>query len=629
MSTETKTARGAVKTRELDRVTIRFAGDSGDGMQLTGTQFTRTAAAFGNDISTFPDFPAEIRAPAGSLPGVSGFQLSFSSSDIHTPGDEPDVLVAMNPAALKANLGELPQGGALIVNEDAFTSQNLAKVGYIANPLTDGSLSQWHVFNVPISTLNSRALKGLGLTNKQVDLTKNFFALGLMFWLYERDMGPTLAWIEDKFSKRPEIAEGNRRALRAGYNFGETTEIFHERYIVPPAQLERGTYRNITGNEATALGFVAASQLAGRDLFYGSYPITPASDILHQLAGYKNFGVKTFQAEDEIAAVGAAIGASYGGAIGLTASSGPGLALKAEAMGLAVMVELPLVVVDVQRAGPSTGMPTKTEQGDLLQVLFGRNGESPLVVLAPATPGECFEYAVEAVRIATKFMTPVVYLSDAFLANGAEPWRIPALEDLPPIVTVNRTEKDGFFPYARDPQTLARPWALPGTPGLEHRIGGLEKADISGNVSYDPENHHRMTELRQAKVDRVAADIPPLEVHGPAQGDLLVLGWGSTYGAIRSAVERLQAGGASVAHAHLRYLNPMPANTGEVLRSYRRVLVPELNLGQLQLLVRGRYLVDAIGYHRVRGKPFRIAELEQEARRQLAELGVAAGSASR
>ncbi len=628
MSTGTKTER-AVQTRELERVTIRFAGDSGDGMQLTGTQFTRTAAAFGNDISTFPDFPAEIRAPAGSLPGVSGFQLSFSSSDIHTPGDAPDVLVAMNPAALKANLGELPPGGALIVNTDAFTTQNLAKVGYKSNPLTDGSLSQWTVFNVPISTLNSGALEGLGLTNKQVDLTKNFFALGLMFWLYERDMGPTLAWIEAKFAKRAEIAEGNRRALRAGYNFGETTEIFHERYIVPPAHLPPGTYRNITGNEATALGFVAAAQLAGRDLFYGSYPITPASDILHQLAGYKNFGVKTFQAEDEIAAVGAAIGAAYGGAIGLTASSGPGIALKSEAMGLAVMVELPVVIVDVQRAGPSTGMPTKTEQGDLLQVLFGRNGESPLVVLAPATPGECFDYAIEAVRIATAYMTPVVYLSDAFLANGAEPWRIPALDGLPDLTVPNRTEPDGFFPYARDPKTLARPWAVPGTPGLEHRVGGLEKADIGGNVSYDPENHHRMTELRQAKVDRVADGIPPLEVHGPAKGDLLVLGWGSTYGAIRSAVERLQADGESVAHAHLRYLNPLPANTGDVLRSFRRVLVPELNLGQLQLLIRGRYLVDAIGYHRVRGKPFRISELEAEARRQLAELGVPAGSATR
>jgi 2-oxoglutarate/2-oxoacid ferredoxin oxidoreductase subunit alpha len=608
----------APSEKQLDRVTIRFAGDSGDGMQLTGSQFTRTAAAFGNDISTYPDFPAEIRAPAGSLPGVSGFQLSFSSTEIHTPGDAPDVLVAMNPAALKANIGELPAGGALIVNEDAFTASNLQKVGYAANPLTDGSLKQWNVFNVPISTLNGRALEGLGLTNKQVDLTKNFFALGLMFWLYERDMAATTAWIDDKFSKRPEIAEANKRALKAGYNFGETTEIFHERYIVPPAKLSPGHYRNITGNEATALGFVAASQLAKRDLFYGSYPITPASDILHQLAGYKNFGVKTFQAEDEIAAIGAAIGASYGGAMGMTASSGPGIALKSEALGLAVMVELPLVVVDVQRAGPSTGMPTKNEQADLLQVMYGRNSDSPVPIVAPATPGECFQYAIEAWRLALKYMTPVVYLSDAFLATGAEPWHIPDVADLPSIEIPNRIEREGFFPYLRDPDTLARPWAVPGTPGLEHRIGGLEKADILGNVSYDPDNHHRMQLLRQAKVAGIADDIPPLDVFGPAEGDLLVLGWGSTYGAIRSAVERLQDAGASIAHAHLRYLNPFPENTGDVVRAYKRVLIPEVNLGQLSLLIRARYLVDAVGYNRVRGKPFRIAELEAEAQRILA-----------
>jgi 2-oxoglutarate ferredoxin oxidoreductase subunit alpha len=623
VSTEAPPKGTPTTEKQLERVTIRFAGDSGDGMQLTGTQFTRTAAAFGNDISTFPDYPAEIRAPAGSLPGVSGFQLSFSSTDIHTPGDEPDVLVAMNPAALKANLGELPAGGALIVNEDAFTTQNLQKVGYAANPLTDGSLKQWNVFNVPISTLNSRALEGLGLTNKQVDLTKNFFALGLMFWLYERDRAATIAWIDDKFSKRPEIAEGNKRALNAGYNFGETTEIFHERYIVPPAKLAPGHYRNITGNEATALGFVAASKLAGRDLFYGSYPITPASDILHQLAGYKNFGVKTFQAEDEIAAIGAAIGASYGGAMGMTASSGPGIALKSEALGLAVMVELPLVVVDVQRAGPSTGMPTKTEQADLLQVLYGRNSDSPVAVVAPATPGECFQYAIEAWRLALKYMTPVVYMSDAFLATGAEPWRIPDADDLPSIAVPNRTEREGFYPYLRDETTLARPWAVPGTPGLEHRIGGLEKADILGNVSYDPDNHHRMQVLRQAKIAGIAADIPPLEVYGPTEGDLLVLGWGSTYGAIRSAVERLQDRGASIAHAHVRYLNPLPANTGDVLRAFRQVLIPEVNLGQLSMLVRARFLVDAIGYNRVRGKPFRIAELEAEAERILATLGSA------
>jgi 2-oxoglutarate/2-oxoacid ferredoxin oxidoreductase subunit alpha len=618
MTTEAPPRQGQPGEKQLERVTIRFAGDSGDGMQLTGTQFTRTAAAFGNDISTLPDFPAEIRAPAGSLPGVSGFQLSFSSTEIYTPGDAPDVLVAMNPAALKANLGELPAGGALIVNEDAFTAQNLQKVGYTANPLQDGSLKQWNVFAVPISTLNSRALEGLGLTNKQVDLTKNFFALGLMFWLYERDVAGTIKWIDDKFSKRPEIAEGNKRALKAGYNFGETTEIFHERYIVPPAKLSPGHYRNITGNEATALGFVAASKLAARDLFYGSYPITPASDILHQLASYKNFGVKTFQAEDEIAAIGAAIGASYGGAMGMTASSGPGIALKSEALGLAVMVELPLVVVDVQRSGPSTGMPTKTEQADLLQVLYGRNSDSPVAVVAPATPGECFTYAIEAWRLAIKYMTPVVYMSDAFLATGAEPWRIPDFDELPSIAVPNRTEREGFWPYLRDETTLARPWAVPGTPGLEHRIGGLEKADIMGNVSYDPDNHHRMQLLRQAKIAGIAADIPPLDVFGPAEGDLLILGWGSTYGAIRSAVERLQDKGASIAHAHLRYLNPLPANTGDVLKAYRRVLIPEVNLGQLSMLIRARYLVDAVGYNRVRGKPFRIAELEAEAERVLA-----------
>jgi 2-oxoglutarate/2-oxoacid ferredoxin oxidoreductase subunit alpha len=604
---------------ELDRVTIRFAGDSGDGMQLTGTQFTRTAAVFGNDISTLPDFPAEIRAPAGSLPGVSGFQLSFSSNDIHTPGDAPDVLVAMNPAALKANLAELPAGGALIVNEDAFTTANLNKVGYTANPLLDGSLKQWNLFAIPISSLNARAAEGLGLTSKQVDLTKNFFALGLMFWLYERSMDPTLTWIDEKFGKRPVTAEANKRALKAGYAFGETTEMFHTTYKVPAAHLPAGMYRNITGNEATALGFVVAAQKAGRDLFYGSYPITPASDILHQLSTYKNFGVRTFQAEDEIAAIGSAIGASYGGALGMTGTSGPGIALKSEAMNLAVMVELPLVVIDVQRAGPSTGMPTKTEQADLLQVLYGRNGDSPIAVVAPATPSECFDLAFEAVRLAIKYMTPVVYLSDAFLATGAEPWRLPDVDVLPDISVPNRTERTGFHPYDRDPATLARPWAVPGTPGLEHRIGGLEKADITGNVSYDPDNHHRMQLLRAAKIAGIAEDIPDLEVYGPDRGDLLILGWGSTYGSIRSAVERLQADGRSVAHAHLRHLNPFPPNTETVVGSYRRVLIPELNLGQLLMLIRSRYLVDAVGYNRVRGKPFRIAEIVAEAERLLAE----------
>jgi 2-oxoglutarate ferredoxin oxidoreductase subunit alpha len=616
----TTTRERELPTQELERVTIRFAGDSGDGMQLTGTQFTRTAAVFGNDISTLPDFPAEIRAPAGSLPGVSGFQISFSSTDIHTPGDEPDVLVAMNPAALKTNVGDLPPGGALIVNSDAFTQANLNKAAYAANPLTDGSLKQYTTFEIPISTLNERSLEGLDMTTKQKDLTKNFFALGIMFWLYERSMDPTLHWIDSKFSARPVIAEANKRALQAGYAFGETTEMFHTHFRVRPAKLEPGTYRNITGNEATALGFLTASKLADRPLFYGSYPITPASDILHQLSGYKTFGVKTFQAEDEIAAIGAAIGASYGGALGMTASSGPGIALKSEALGLAVMVELPLVVIDVQRAGPSTGMPTKTEQADLLQVMFGRNSDSPLPIVAPATPGECFDYAIEAWRIALKYMTPVVYLSDAFLATGSEPWKIPAIGDLTTIAVANAKAGDGpFRPYERDENTLARPWAVPGTAGLEHRIGGLEKADVTGNVSYDPDNHHRMQLLRAAKVAGIAKDIPPLEVFGPESGDLLILGWGSTYGAIRSAVERLRAEGRSVAHAHIRHLNPFPTNTEDVLRNYRRVLIPEVNLGQLLLLVRAKFLIDAVGYDRVRGKPFRIAEIVAEAERLLGD----------
>ena len=587
MTTTTKDLEPGIS--ELERVTIRFAGDSGDGMQLTGTQFTRTAAVFGNDISTLPDFPAEIRAPAGSLPGVSGFQISFSSTDIHTPGDQPDVLVAMNPAALKTNIMDLPPGGALIVNSDAFTQQNLNKAAYASNPLTDGSLSDFIVFEVPISALNERSLDGLEMTSKQKDLTKNFFALGIMFWLYERSMDPTITWIDQKFSARPVVAEANKRALKAGYAFGETTEIFHTHYRVKPAHLPPGTYRNITGNEATALGFLAASKLAGRPLFYGSYPITPASDILHQLSTYKTFGVKTFQAEDEIAAIGAAIGASYGGSLGMTASSGPGIALKTEAMGLAVMVELPLVVIDVQRAGPSTGMPTKNEQADLLQIMFGRNSDSPIPIVAPSTPGDCFDMAIEAWRIALKYMTPVAFLSDAFLATGSEPWKIPDLATLHDIGVDNAIRGDGpFQPYLRDPETLARPWAVPGTAGLEHRIGGLEKADGTGNVSYDPDNHHKMQLLRAAKVAGIAKDIAPLDVFGPATGELLILGWGSTYGAIRSAVERLQADGRSVAHAHLRHLNPFPANTEEVLRSYRRVLIPEVNLGQLLMLVRAQ-----------------------------------------
>ena len=616
----TSTKAHEVPVQELDRVTIRFAGDSGDGMQLTGTQFSRTAAVFGNDISTMPDYPAEIRAPAGSIPGVSGFQISFSSSEIHTPGDTPDVLVAMNPAALRANVHDLAPGGAIIVNGDAFTPPNLAKAGYAMNPLTDDSLRSYTVFDIPVSTLNARALDGLDMTARQVDLTKNFFALGIMFWLYGRSMETTQAWIEEKFGGQAIVAEANRRALNAGYAFGETTEMFHTTYRVAPAHLAPGTYRNITGNEATALGMLTASKLADRQLVYASYPITPASEILHQLSGWKNFGLKTFQAEDEIAAIGAALGASYGGAMGLTGTSGPGMALKAEMLGLAAMVELPLVVIDVQRAGPSTGMPTKTEQSDLLQALFGRNGDSPIPVVAPATPAECFDYAIEAWRIALRHMTPVVYLSDALLATGSEPWRIPELEGLPDLRVPNRTERAGFYPYERDPETLARPWAVPGTPGLEHRIGGLEKLDVLGTISYDPDNHHRMQLLRAEKVARIARDIPPLQVFGPPEGELLILGWGSTYGAIRSAVERLHGQGRSVAHAHLRHLNPFPTNTGDVVRAYQRVLIPELNMGQLRMLIRSMFLVDAEGFNLVRGKPFQISEIQAKAEQVLGDL---------
>lgn len=606
---------------ELDRVTIRFAGDSGDGMQLTGSQFTATTALFGNDVSTLPDYPAEIRAPAGSLPGVSGFQISFSSGDIHTPGDRPDVLVAMNPAALKVNLGDLVPGGAIIVNTDAFNDINLRKAGFTEDPLKNQSLQGYNLYEIPMSTMVVGACEGLGLSSKQIELTKNFFALGVMFWLYERSMAGTEKWIAEKFAGKDAIAEANRRALHAGYAFGETTEIFHTHYRVAAAHLPPGTYRNITGNEATALGFVMASKLAERDLFLASYPITPASDILHQLSSYKHLGIKTVQSEDEIAAIGAAVGAAYGGAMGMTTTSGPGMALKAEMLGLAVMVELPLVVVDVQRAGPSTGMPTKTEQGDLLMSMFGRNSDSPIPVIAPATPAECFTMAIEAWRIALHHMTPVVFLSDAFLATGAEPWSIPNVADLPSIKVENApaSDKPGFRPYQRDPETLARPWAVPGTPGLEHRIGGLEKLDELGTVSYDPDNHHRMNLLRAEKVARVARDIPPTEIYGETTGDLLILGWGSTYGSIRSAVERLQSRGKRVSHAHLRYLNPLPSDLGEMLKNFKHVLMPELNAGQLRMLIRAKYLVDAVGFNLVRGKPFQIGEIEAKAESLLGE----------
>jgi len=594
---------------ELDAVTIRFAGDSGDGMQLTGTQFTATSAIIGNDISTLPDFPAEIRAPAGSLPGVSGYQLNFSSHDIRTPGDEPNVLVAMNPAALKMNLKDLEPGGILVVNTDAFVESNLRKAGYETNPLEDGSLSGYRVFKLPITSLTMGALEEAKLPHKQMERCKNFYALGLMYWLFDRPLEPTLKWIDQKFSKMPEVGLANKLAVKAGYNYAETTEIFTTHYRVAKSDIKPGKYRNITGNEATAIGFIAASQLAGRPLYYGSYPITPASDILHELSAHKNFGVKTFQAEDEIAAVGAAVGAAFAGNLGLTGTSGPGLALKSEFIGLAVMTELPIVIINVQRGGPSTGLPTKTEQADLLQVMFGRNSECPVAVVAPATPSDCFSMAIEAFRIAIKYMTPVVYLSDGYLGNGSEPWEIPSIESLPRIEVKFRTEKAGFYPYLRDERTLARPWAIPGTPGLEHRIGGLEKQHVTGNVNYDPDNHDFMVRLRAEKVARIAQDIPLIEVSGEPEGKVLVLGWGSTHGAITTATEQLRAKGASVSSAHLRYLNPFPRNLGEVLSRFETVIVPELNLGQLALLVRARFLVDAISFSKVKGLPFKVSEI--------------------
>jgi len=595
----------------LDRVVIRFAGDSGDGMQITGTQFTNTAALLGNDLATFPDFPAEIRAPAGTLPGVSGFQVHFASKEIFTPGDNPDVLVAMNPAALKVNLQDLPRNGILILDTDAFDKRNLQKAGYAKSPLEDGSLAAYRLFAVPLTSRTEDALAGASeLSAKEKRRCKNFYALGMTYWLFSRSMDGTVAWLHKKFAKHPEIGEANVTALKAGYAYCDASEEFQVRYEVPPAPSEPGIYRNISGNEALALGLVAAASRAGVPLFYGSYPITPASPILHYLAQYKHFDVTTFQAEDEIAAIGSAIGASFGGAIGATGSSGPGIALKGEALGLAVMVELPLVVVNVQRAGPSTGMPTKTEQADLLQAMCGRNGEAPVPVLAASSPANCFEMAYEAVRIATKYMVPVILLSDGYLANGAEPWRLPERPDaLPPVSITFHTDPKDFQPYRRDDATLARPWVKPGTTGLEHRIGGLEKQDGAGNVSYDARNHQRMTQLRQEKVQRVVADIPDLKVVGPERGKLLVIGWGSTYGAIHSAVRLAQADGLAVAQAHLHHLNPFPANLGDVLRSYDRVLCPEMNTGQLRLLLRARYLVDVHGLNKVEGQPFRVREI--------------------
>ena len=606
---EQNKTRPQTKAEEVETVTIRFAGDSGDGMQVTGTQFTSTSAIIGNDISTLPDFPAEIRAPAGSLPGVSGYQLNFSSRDIRTPGDEPDVLVAMNPAALKVNIKDLGPGGILLLNTDEFNDNNLKKAGYPSNPLQDGSLSGFRLFQLPITSLTLKALEASSLPFKQQERCKNFYALGLMYWLYDRPMEPTLKWIEEKFGAKPEVAEANLMALKAGFNYADTTEIFTTHYHVGKAEIRPGKYRNITGNEATAIGFITASQLAGRPLFYGSYPITPASDVLHELSKHKNFGVKTFQAEDEIAAIGAAIGAAFAGHIGLTGTSGPGIALKSEAIGLAVMTELPLVVIDVQRGGPSTGLPTKTEQADLLQAMFGRNSECPVGIVAPATPADCFRMAIEAVRLATHYMVPVFFLSDGYLGNGSEPWELPEIESLPQMKVELRTETEGFLPYLRDERTLARPWAVPGTPGLEHRIGGLEKQNITGNVSYDPENHDLMVRLRAEKVQRMQQDIPELEIFGKSSGKVLVLGWGSTFGSITTAVEQLQEKGESVSSAHLRHLNPFPRNLGDVLKGFETVIIPELNLGQLALLVRARFLVDAVSYTKVKGKPFKVAEL--------------------
>jgi len=599
------------QVQQLDRVIIRFAGDSGDGMQLTGDRFTQQTAIFGNDLSTLPNFPAEIRAPAGTLPGVSSFQVHFADHDILTPGDAPDVLVAMNPAALKANLRDLPGGADVIVNTDEFTRRNLTKVGYESNPLEDGSLDDYQVHALPLTSMTVKALEGHEITKKDAERAKNMFALGLLSWLYDRPPEGTLDFLETKFARKPEIMKANITAFQAGWNFGETTEAFSVQYEVKPATLPPGTYRNITGNTALSYGLIAASQLSGLPLFLGSYPITPASDILHELAKRKTFGVRTFQAEDEIAGVGAALGAAFGGALGVTTTSGPGMTLKGETIALATAVELPLIICDIQRAGPSTGMPTKTEQADLLQALFGRSGECPLPIIAPATPADCFSAAIEAARIALTYRTPVILLSDGYLANGSEPWRLPDVADLPDLRVEFAQPGDGpFLPYLRDQRTLARPWAIPGTAGLEHRISGIERADGTGNISYDPDNHDKMVRLRQAKVDGIASDIPAVEVDDPdGESRLLVLGWGSTYGSIGAAVRRVRLGGGKVAQAHLRHLSPFPANLGEVLGRYEKVLVPEINLGQLALLLRGRYLTDVISYNRVRGLPFRAAEL--------------------
>jgi len=598
------------KRETLERAVVRFCGDSGDGMQITGSQFTNTVALYGNDLATLPDFPAEIRAPAGTLPGVSGFQVHFSSSDVYTPGDSVDALVAMNPAALKMNLADLKPNGILIVNLDNFEETDLRKAQMSSNPLEDHSLDGYRVFPVELTKLTRAALKDLGLDAKSMDRCKNFFALGMCYWLYHRSMETSLRWIEDKFKGKPQLVQANRTAMQAGYSYCEATEAFQVTYEIPPAKLSPGVYRNISGNSALAMGFVAASQKSGLPLFLGSYPITPASDILHELSGYKDFGVITFQAEDEIAAITSAIGAAYGGALGITSTSGPGMALKTEALGLAVAVELPLVICDIQRGGPSTGLPTKTEQADLLQALFGRNSEAPIPVLAPATPGDCFWIALEASRIAIKYMVPVIVLSDGYLANGAEPWKIPDVSHLPEISVKFEQNPQGFRPYRRNPETLARPWAIPGTPGLEHRIGGLEKQDVTGNVNYEPLNHERMVRLRAEKVAAIVRDVPDAVPAGDDSGELLIVAWGSTFGPVTAGLRAQRAKGRRVGHVHLRHLNPLPKNLGEVLMRYDRVLVPEMNMGQLLMLLRAKYLVDAEGYNKIQGKPFKQLEIE-------------------
>jgi 2-oxoglutarate ferredoxin oxidoreductase subunit alpha len=603
---------GKTKREVIEQAVIRFAGDSGDGMQITGSQFTNTVALYGNDIATFPDYPAEIRAPAGTEPGVSGFQLNFSSAEVHTPGDAIDVLIAMNPAALKVNIGDLKANGILIVNSDSFKEGDLRKARLTTNPLEDHSLDKFRVFPVELQRLTRSALQHLGLDAKAMDRCKNFFALGMCYWLYNRSTDPTVRWIEDKFKKKPLLAEANKLAMKAGYSYCEATEAFQISYEIPPAQLSPGSYRNLSGNQALALGFVTAAKKSGLRLFLGSYPITPASDILHELSHYKNFDVLTFQAEDEIAAITSSIGASYAGALALTTTSGPGMALKTEALGLAVMTELPLVICDIQRGGPSTGLPTKTEQADLLQAMFGRNSEAPIPVLAPSTPGDCFWVAVEACRIALKYMVPVIILSDGYLANGAEPWRIPKEEEIPEIPVKFATDPEGFMPYKRNPDTLARPWAVPGTKGLEHRIGGLEKQDVSGNINYEPLNHENMVRIRAAKIDAIVQDIPNVLPAGDPEGDLLIVSWGSTYGAITQSVKSQRAKGRKIGHLHLRHLNPLPANVGDILKRYKKVLVAELNMGQLRWMLRAKYLVDAAGLNKIQGRPFKQAELDQK-----------------